>query len=146
MPIALPQNLIDELQFGPWLSWTRRTQSQGAELPGVYLLAHFDAVQSGRVDPTAREVIYIGQTARGSLKRRWSKFEKSATTGEFAHSGGRNYHETFLQSDLRRLYASPLPVNDMLGRELKAYLLFVERSLIWTYFTRWAELPACNKE
>lgn len=146
MPILLPQNLINELQFGLWLPWSKRSQSKCAELPGVYLLAHFDSIQPGRVDPTTREVVYIGQTAANSLKRRWTNFEKSATTGKSSHSGGRNYHDAFPQSELARLHVNPLPVYDISGRELRAYLLFVERSLIWSYFTRWGELPACNKE
>ena|SRR3990170_8692849 len=146
MHVPLPRVKIDDLDFNPWLPWPRRRQSPGAQSPGLYLLAHFDSPPTNRVDPIAQQVIYVGQTASNSLQHRWTRFEKSATTGEFAHSGGRNYHQLFKQSDLARLHVSPLPVSVVVGPQLKAYLLFVERALIWAYIIKWGKLPSCNKE
>ena len=146
MHISLPQEMITKLPFISWLPWSEREQSPAGGFPGVYLIAHFDSVPRGPVDPITREIVYIGQTAADCLKQRWRRFQISATTGRRAHSGGRNYHAHFAEGALANAYVSALSVEDLHGSQLKAYLLFIERALIWSYAIKWNELPSCNKE
>jgi hypothetical protein len=137
---------IKQLPFTKWLPWSRRAHLPGTKYPGVYMIGHFATPPQGNPDPSSEEIIYIGQTTKGSLAGRWSKFDKSARTGRFGHSGGRNYHSFFAPTDLDKAYVSAIVVSNLVGDELGAYLLYLERMLIWAYTSKWHKLPPANKE
>jgi hypothetical protein len=134
-------------QLSPWTAWPARSQIQGATFRGVYLLGHFKSVPN-IVDPTAKEVAYIGETHRPgrNLDSRWWEFDKSAFGPKEAnHSGGNTYRIQFGNVQTADLYVSAMPVN--LGDpHCAAFILAAERLLVWEYVQRHSRLPACNSE
>lgn len=146
MHISMPLKIVDMLDFSQWNTWNRRNEISNSLSPGLYLLALFANDPPISVNPIAQEVIYVGQTSAKSLSHRLGSFHRSATTGKHAHSGGRTYHSLFSIDMINQLYVSQMPVLVLKNPALKAYLLFVERTLIWLYVTKWKKLPACNKE
>lgn len=137
-------------RLSPWHKWADRNQINGAELPGIYLLAHFESPPR-IVDPTDKRVIYVGITGKKpssnqALKWRWQQFRQSAFGAKDGpHSGGNTYQKEFGRTHEAKLYVSALAI----AREhpwYSAFILAAERLLIWEYALRHNGLPTCNKE
>ena len=105
--------------------------------PGVY-----------RMLDAAGEVVYVGKTWGGDgLRGRIVDFHRSATTGQKGHAGGVTFHQRFgpVVDDL--FVAAHCPVAIRRDPEiLYAYVLHVERRLIWEHVERVGRLPVCNSE
>ncbi len=100
-----------KISFSPWTRWRERTTLEGIQLPGLYVLAHFETPPSGPADPQAQQIIYVGETCDNSLIGRWREFERSPFNGKDGHSGGRTYH-THFGARGEELYVSALPVGE----------------------------------
>lgn len=133
------------ITFTPWTSWADRNLVRNAHLPGIYLLALFDAAPPRSVDPLSRDLVYIGETTDGSLLHRWQQFHRAAFQGKPGHSGGLAFHELYGdEENISRLYVSAF-VPEGLSRELRGvFILYVGRKLVWEYVGKWGELPVCN--
>lgn len=128
-----------------WHKWSDRNQINGAELPGVYLLAHLEFPPS-TVDPRDERVIYVGEThsSNQGLKWRWQEFQRSAFGPEQSnHAGGNTYRETFGPAHVAELYVSGLAIA-LEEPWYFAFILAAERLLIWEYALRHHRLPNCN--
>lgn len=135
---------FDKLAFSDWTAWTARSEIDGVNLPGVYLLGRFRSGVPGTVDAIAPEIIYIGETVNRTLTRRWYEFTRSAFEEKQGHSGGWSYRER-VGTTPRWLHVAALPVN-LEQPELGAYIRAVERALIWAYVDRHARMPVCNSK
>lgn len=135
-----------KIEFSNWFSWNERCQIHGCELPGVYALAHFDRRPRGLADPLVCNVRYIGQSCgREGVIGRLGLFDRSARTGKNGHSGGKTYHAQYgsISDDL---CVAAFLVDDLSPAFIKtAYILFVERELIWKFSIAHKNLPQCNK-
>jgi len=134
-------------RLSPWRKWSDRDQVNGAELPGVYLLAHFESLPRS-VDPMDKRVIYVGETHSSDqgLKWRWQGFQRSAFGPRpSSHAGGNTYREMFDPTHVANLYVSALPIA-LEQPWYSAFILAAERLLIWEYALRHHRLPVCNKE
>ena len=144
-----PRNLqsdpaLRRLPFSRWTTWVQRHEIDLADAPGVYLLGRFDRPPPPEVNPLDQRVLYIGETAQQSLRRRWYQFERSAFQGKSGHSGGRTYRRHVAKSP-RRLYVSALPVT-IEDPAASAYIRAVERLLIWAHVARYDTFPRCNRK
>ncbi len=139
--IAIPQ-----IEFSIWFPWDQRNHVPDCELPGVYALAHFQGAPEGTADPLDPCIRYIGQScSRGGVRGRLALFDRSARTGKNGHSGGRTYHEKFGAVN-SGLYVSVFSVSRLHPVFVRnAYILFVERELIWKFSIAHERLPQCNK-
>lgn len=93
-------------------------------------------------------MVYVGKTWGGNgLRGRVADFHRSATTGLKGHAGGLTYHSRF-GSEVDDLFvASHVPITIRRDPEiLYAYVLHIERRLIWEHVERVGRLPACNSE
>src|SRR5215210_2804136 len=126
------------MSFAPWTRWADRNLVKNAHLPGVYLLAHWDAAPPSRVDPLSQEIVYIGETTDQSLMGRWQQFHRAAFEGKPGHSGGMLYHEAFGDDeDKATLYVSAF-VPEGLSREMRAlYIRYASHKLIWDWARCW---------
>ncbi len=125
-----------QIHLSEWRPW-----SKCDELPdtaGVYLIA------AGEPDNT----VYIGKTWGGNgLRGRLRAFSRSAVTGEKGHAGGVTYHALFgtnIDGLLFAYHASRVVREDPVI--LNAYILYIERALIWEHVERHGRMPACNSE
>lgn len=136
---------VPAIQFSPWISWGDRNAFVGAGNPGVYLLAHFVEPPPGQADPLDQNIVYIGETHRQILQRRWQAFNRSAMNGRPSHAGGETYHALF--NEVRAdLHVAAFPVTGMEEPALTAFILYAERTALWGYVCRWNTLPDCNRE
>lgn len=89
----------------------------------------------------------MGKTwKRGGLLSRLNDFEKSANSGRKAHHGGQNYHQEFseIQSNL---YVSVYSMeSDEPEVTRNAFIMYVERKLIWEFTVAHNRRPICNRE
>ena len=132
-------------RLSAWIPWEERDILAGAELPGVYLLAHFAGTPRGQADPLAKAIIYIGETCDNSLKGRWYQFNRSAFHGKPGHSGGSTYREQHLRFR-RQLHVAAIPIEG-LGEAVQPYFIrHLERKLLWQYILKWGRPPACNRK
>lgn len=137
-PPLLWTALGGDMQFhlSEWLPWNKRDQLP--DVPGVYLIAK----------ATPENVIYIGKTWGGEgLRRRLRNFHRSACSGNKGHSGGVTYSEIFGSNTADLLIATHL--SQVIRPDpaiFNAYILFVERTLIWEYVELHGRIPVCNAE
>src|SRR6185436_9164944 len=128
--------------FAPWAHFIDRGSVLSA--PGVYVFAQHEDELPEAVDPVARDVIYVGMTAR-SLAFRLVQFEQTALGGR-GHTGGWSYRHEIARGDWDRLvafrdtYVTWCPVGGG-GTAPRG----VERSLLAHYERRWGALPRLNK-
>lgn len=109
--VHLVENRFSEIAFSHWTRWTERLSLEGIDLPGVYLLAHFDVVPTGPANPQEERIFYIGESHDGFLKGRLRGFGSvlSNSNGRSSHSGGRTYLEEFgTQKD--NIYVAVFPM------------------------------------
>jgi len=133
----------ENVVFSRWCRWADRDSLAGAQHPGVYLLAHFEREPLGEARPDSREVIYIGETSRGSLRKRLHHYNRSASSGAAGHSGGRTYHEHFHR--IRpQLFVAILPVSDPEATLRAARIRYLERKFIYEHTCKWGNPPKCN--
>ena len=134
------------IEFSRWFPWKDRNDIPDVSLPGVYALAHFRRPPQGVADPLDYRVRYIGQSCcRGGVKGRLNLFDRSARTGRKGHSGGKTFHGDF-GGIVDGLYVAAYTVSDPRPLGVRnAFILFVERELIWKFSVAHGKLPKCNK-
>jgi hypothetical protein len=106
--------------------------------PGIYVISK----------KSSDNIIYVGKTWGGDgLRGRVAAFHRSAITGAKGHAGGVTYHSKFGSSVTDLFVAAHVPVTIRREPEiLRAYLLYVERRLVWEFVERAGWLPECNSE
>lgn len=131
------------IRFTPWTRWADRATIRLSHLPGVYLLARWEAPPPRQVDPLAAEMIYIGEVHDNSLLNRWQQFHRAAFAGKPGHAGGLAYGE-FIGDDGADLHVASF-VPEGLTREMRAlFIRYIERKLMWEYASHWDAPPICN--
>jgi len=131
------------VSFTPWTPWQNRSLVRNAHLPGVYLLAHWDAGPPSAVDPQAQAIVYVGETTDQSLLGRWQQFHRAAFEGKPGHNAGLLYRDTFGDAG-ETLYVSSF-TPESLSREMRTlYIRHLAHKLIWEWALRWAAPPDCN--
>lgn len=137
----MDSNQQPAVAFSHWVRWAERSSLDGIELPGVYLLAHFQAVPEGPADPAAEQVVYIGATDR-SLADRWRDFDRVIAGKAENHSGGVTYRKLFGHR-IEDLFVAALPVR--LHKRLSWWFSqHVEAQLLWEFVWKWGSPPRCN--
>lgn len=138
-------------EFSPWMPWRGLTANEFMKHPGVYLLAEKcgDTLPTSVVDPS---IIYIGETTRQSLLKRFVQFEEAARTGcTNRHLAGQKYFtrtDGELIGDGHRLLPdnfciSVMPVElDEPARS--AYIRYTERAALWYFVRANNRYPAFN--
>ena len=137
---------IPVIEFSDWFAWQERDQIPECHLPGLYALAHFKKPPTGSADPLNSDVVYIGQSCgQGGVKGRLNLFDRSATSGRKGHSGGRTYRDAngSVRPDLN-VSVAVVPTYAS-ARVRNAFILFVERKLIWEFSIAHGHPPPCNK-
>ncbi len=116
----------------------------GVELPGVYLLARFKPRQvPGSVNPLDDNIVYVGETTRSFLRKRWYQFNRSAFEQKAGHSGGWSYARLHGKDTSKLLFVSALPC-DLEETKAAAYIRFIERLILWEFVARHGRFPDCN--
>jgi hypothetical protein len=135
--------------FQSWVHWSNRATVKDCLKPGVYLLARFDDKPPAIVDPLGTELIYVGETSKRTLTKRWGEFHGCAYCQKGVHSGGWTFAALFCDNKPGPvhpwLYVTAAPVA-LTGPHLLAYIAFVERWLIWEHVQRYGKYPPCNKK
>jgi hypothetical protein len=111
------------------------------------LLAHLNTVPRGSASPLEPGIVYIGETHRQTLIKRWRAFARSARTGLFRHAGGRSYHARFrgLRPDL--YVAAFAPDDQTWTPRCRTFLIgYVESKLIWDFATKYSNDQLCNRD
>lgn len=130
------------IAFSQWNRWKERSSLDNVDLPGVYLLAHFQTAPDGPADPTDKQIIYIGATDR-PLTERWRDFDRVISGKTDNHSGAKTYRKLFGHR-IDDLYVAALPVG--LGRKFSWWFSqYVEAKLLWEFVWQWASPPPCNR-
>ncbi len=135
-------------KFSEWTKFSNREKLAGINVPGVYLLAHFERKPSGRANFTSDRIVYIGETTSQTILKRLYQFQRSAFKKKTSHSGGGSYNDKCLlgkavTEEPNNLCVAILPVNKEY-KERKAYIKYVERLAIWEFFVKNKVYPKCN--
>jgi hypothetical protein len=134
---------VPPVSFTPWTPWHSRNTIRNAHLPGIYLLAHWDAGPPSHVDSQAQAIVYIGETTDQSLLGRWQQFHRAVFDGKPGHRDGLVYRNTF-GDEGETLHVSAF-VPEGLPREMRAlYIRYISHKLIWGWAQRWGSAPICN--
>ena len=136
--------VMNMLPFSQWTPWVNRRDIEGCNHPGVYMLALDDALPA-KVELIPKTVIYVGVTYERHLVDRWDKFHRTALKGKGDHKGGETFYDRFgsVAAHVPRLYVAALPVLTKENPRRSAYILHIERLLIWQYVDKFGELPRC---
>lgn len=137
---------LPKIEFSGWSPWSKRNDFDGVNLPGVYLLAHFDDPPVDPVNPKAKEIIYIGETGKRTFIKRWGEFQNVAFGNKENHSGGKTYKGLFGNSRVNNLYISAMPVSELSIELRPLFIKYVERKLILGYALEHGDKPQCNRE
>jgi hypothetical protein len=79
---------IPELTFTLWYRWEKRNSIDGANNPGVYVLAITDEDLEGQRVQLS-QVCYVGMSnSKKGLKGRWGQFARAVKGKSGLHSGG----------------------------------------------------------
>lgn len=114
-----------EIAFSHWTRWTERLSLEGIEFPGVYLLAHIDAIPAGPANPQEEQIFYIGESHDGSLRRRLESFDRilSSGGGRGRHSGGKTYLKAFgTQKDNIHVAVFPVRPDSTLQKTVEEFI------------------------
>lgn len=125
-----------QIHLSEWRSWSQREELP--DTPGVYLIAKGDR----------ENIVYIGKTWGGNgLRGRLRAFNRSALTGDKGHAGGVTYYAAHGANvdDLLFAYHASRVIRDEPAIQ-NAYILYVERTLIWEHVERHGGMPTCNSE
>jgi len=131
--------------FVPWRLFCDREPV--AEAEGVYVFAYFEEEPEQVVDPTCKDVIYIGVTAGQTLRMRLRQFEDTALGGS-GHSGGWSYRIDYFADDWEKLqtfhntYVTWIVVSNG-GIETPGQVEYRLKNI--EYAKRWGRLPKLNK-
>ena len=135
------------IRFSPWVPWTERAFIPGSSDHGVYLLAHFGrrTVPKGPASPLDKHIVYIGETHKQALLKRWRNFATSAKRGAKGHAGGRTYYRRYekLRGDL--FVAAYVPPHVYTPRQRTFLILLVEAKLVWEFSHAHRRDSLCNK-
>ncbi len=144
MPLNKAQAAITirKLKFSRWTAWSEREGIDVCGNPGVYVIGLFGRMPSGSVVPLDRNVVYIGETVKRSLRTRWSQFDRSAYHRGRRHSGGMTFRRDIVGT-WKRLHVAGVAF-DLEGEHASAYIRAVERMQIWDYVSAHGKLPVCN--
>jgi len=134
---------LPRIIFSPWRKWAEKDNIEGSNLPGVYLLARFDAPPPGPAQPLDESIIYVGETCKNSLSGRWYQFDRSAFRSKPGHSGGFTYHKKIGDKGERLHVAafSPPGLNETLATY---FIRYVERQVLLDYVLRFRRAPLLN--
>lgn len=139
---------MDIPDFSIWQKFDDFRKDDISQLPGVYILAHYDKVPRGIPITTSPKIIYVGETTKQKLTKRLYDFERSAFLQVNGHSGGWTYSDKILKNIKQKsapdnLYVSALAV-DRPEIESKAYIKLIERLVIWEFYQKNKRYPECN--
>lgn len=139
----------DQFALSAWVRYTEHKELKDCQLPGIYVLAHFDKSPTAAPSVTAKEVIYIGETTEQNIAKRLYQFGRTAFRRFPAHSGGSRYSDTYLKSVTvdqppANLYVSIMGISSANTEEAKVYIKYLERAAIWSFFQKNKSLPCCN--
>lgn len=135
--------------FTLWMKWNERGQIECRGDPGVYLLAHFprDRVPDGAASPLDTHIVYIGETHKQTLAKRWNDFAQSAPTGQKGHAGGRTYHNRFHRLQRNLYVAAYAPKQPKWTSRCRSFFIrHVESKLIWRFVLTHGDDGLCNKD
>lgn len=136
---------LPELSFTTWFPWSDRAALPIGERPGLYLLARFETPPEGFADPSAREVIDIGETTRRAIRARLDYFHRAAFCGARGlHSAGETYRRLFPDRG-ENLFVAACSPEGLPNPALSLYIKYAERGFILQYALRWGACPLCNK-
>jgi len=136
-------------KFTAWMKFDEYKNISEKNSPGIYLLATFNKKPTGRANPLAPEIFYIGETTKQNLAKRLYQFSRSAFSRKSAHSGGWSYSKHILKNQPRKaapknLYVAVISINKS-EPENTIYIKLAERTLLWNYFKKNNSPPNCNK-
>ncbi|RRJ82903.1 hypothetical protein [Aestuariirhabdus litorea] len=139
---------MDIPNFNGWVQFKDYKCITGVGLRGVYILAHFSHKPSSPPKLTSANIIYVGETTGQTIAKRLYQFSQSAFFAKRGHSGGLTYSNQFLKgvpnvAPPENLYVAILPV-DRPEKEGKAFIKLIERAVIWEFFKKNGDYPACN--
>lgn len=133
-----------------WMSFDEAENHPGSKLCGVYVLGLFtDKVKvPSKVNPTAKEVVYVGESCDQSIGARLYQFGRSAFQKKNGHSAGWTFNDEFLggktiKSAPQWLHVAILPI-EREEPSKSAWIRYMERKLIWEFVERRGEMPRCN--
>jgi hypothetical protein len=133
------------ITFSPWTRWVEHTAIPNIHLPGVYLLAVFEAPPPRRVDPLAEAIVCIGESSDNGLLRRLYQFGHSAFDGKPGHTGGLLYREAFGDAG-ESLYVAAFPVAHVPREVRPLFIRYVAQKLLWEWARTWGVAPVCNRK
>lgn len=133
-------------KFSAWHRWADRKDGElNLALPGVYLLAEFGRRPNLGQPKLSKKIFYIGETC-GSLRGRLYSFQRSAFENKDGHSGGATYYGARSRElDVDRVFVSVMPV-DRPKVEREAFIRYVERAMLWSYYEQFKAMPLCNRK
>ena len=100
----------------------------------MYLFAQFPSEPTLAVNPLDEAVVHIGE-AKSGFQQRWNNC-------------GNNWGAYFKRNPVwsQGLYVAAACVTDKEEPYRAAYILYIERLLIWKYVERFGRLPSWNKQ
>ena len=138
--------ILPEINFSIWKHWEDRNSLPNINLPGVYILAHFDELPPGSANTLEKNIIYIGETCDQTLRDRLNAFNRCGFNGKDGHSGGKTYWDLYQGKARDNLFVSVFPIPSGYGNLRPLYIRFVERKLILDYALKWGFSPEINKK
>ena len=135
---------MPQILFSKWFQWNKRTEIENNDLPGVYILAKFKKVPEGNANIIDKNIIYVGETCKQTLNKRWYQFDRSAFCNSKGHSGGRSYESIFGDRG-DDLYVTALPI-DLPENLSHLFIRYVERKLILDFALKHKSQPKLNKK
>lgn len=143
---------LPKVSFSKWTQWNKRETLQDINFPGVYLLAKFSTVPTGRANPPHKNIIYIGETCKRTLKKRWKEVNSSAFQSKNnpfpskgSHSGGRKYRDKYNDTG-KNLYVAAFPIKDLDDELIPWFIRFQERKLLLDFVCKYGATCLLNKK
>ncbi|MBT7486231.1 MAG: hypothetical protein HN578_06585 [Rhodospirillales bacterium] len=134
------------IQLSKWYPWDQRGAFPEMNKRGVYVLTTSKRALKSKPASLPRSVIYIGAVygKTKNLRDRLGQFHRSAQKGKSNHAGGRTYFRKDFDPTFRDIFFSVIP-SELTGQQINtAWILQLERMLIWEYTSKYGELPKCN--
>jgi hypothetical protein len=153
MDIMTPQ-IEPTLTFSGWRAWALRGDTrrefdvpQEYDLPGIYLFAHSKsgAPKEGKAIYASPAVIYIGVSKQTTIRMQGGNHRTAVKA----------YREKFGDPTCKQLYFACGTLDALWsnwsldntddGKAKMAYLLYLERKVIWEHVKQTGRLPRLNK-